>query len=44
MKPTVLACFFCPWYSELDLKCILDKYDPKIRIPRECPRFDEVRE
>ena len=43
MKPTVLACFFCPWYSEIRLNCILDTYDPKKRIPKECPKFDEVR-
>lgn len=43
MKPTKLACFFCPWYSEHNLRCILDKYNPEIEIPKECPRFYEVR-
>ena len=43
MKPTKLACFFCPWRSEHDLRCILDKYDPKIYIPIDCPKFDDVR-
>lgn len=43
MKSSKLACFFCPWFSEARLKCILEKYDPEIEIPKECPRFDEVR-
>ena len=43
MKPSKLACFFCPWFSEARLDCILDEYDPEIDIPKECPRFNEVR-
>ena len=42
-KPTRLACFFCPWFSETRLNCILEKYDSKIEIPKECPKFYEVR-
>ena len=43
MKPDKLACFFCPWSSSIDAKCILDEYDPNVDIPMDCPRFDEVR-
>ena len=43
MTPDKLACFFCPWCSERDLKCILEEYDPKVYIPPDCTRFDEVR-
>ena len=44
MKPDKLACFFCPWSSSIDAKCILDEYDPNIDIPMDCPRFEEARQ
>lgn len=38
----MLACYFCPWFSEDGQRCILDGYDPALVYPPDCPRWDSL--